>query len=73
MVGAGLRAVDHMRLASGPEVVAEAIAKAVQSPKPRTRYIVGSGARPMLLAARILPDRGFDKFIQMGYRFGTRI
>jgi NAD(P)-dependent dehydrogenase (short-subunit alcohol dehydrogenase family) len=73
MVGAGLRAVDHMRLASGPEVVAEAIAKAVQSPKPRTRYIVGSGARPMLLAERILPDRGFDKFIQMGYRFGTRI
>jgi NAD(P)-dependent dehydrogenase (short-subunit alcohol dehydrogenase family) len=73
VVGAGLRAVDHMRLASGPEVVAEAIAKAVQSPKPRTRYIVGSGARPMLLAARILPDRGFDKFIQMSYRFGTRV
>jgi NAD(P)-dependent dehydrogenase (short-subunit alcohol dehydrogenase family) len=72
MVGAGLRAVDHMRLASGPEVVAEAIAKAVQSPKPRTRYIVGSGARPMLLAERILPDRGFDKFIQLGYRLASR-
>ena len=73
MVGAGLRAVDHMRLASGPEVVAEAIAKAVQSLKPRTRYIVGSGARPMLLAERILPDRGFDKFIQLGYRFAARV
>jgi NAD(P)-dependent dehydrogenase (short-subunit alcohol dehydrogenase family) len=72
MVGAGLRAVDHMRLASGPEVVAEAIAKAVQSLKPRTRYIVGSGARPMLLAERILPDRGFDKFIQLGYRLASR-
>ena len=41
LVGGGLRAADQMRMASGPEVVAEAVAKAVQSPKPRTRYIVG--------------------------------
>jgi NAD(P)-dependent dehydrogenase (short-subunit alcohol dehydrogenase family) len=73
MVGAGLRGVDHMRLASGPEVVAEAIAKAVQSPRPRTRYVVGGGARGILLAGRVLPDRGFDKFIQLGYRFASRV
>ena len=72
IMGAVLRRVDHMRLASGPEVVAEAIAKAVQSPKPRTRYIVGGGARGILLAERILPDRGFDKFIQLGYRLAAR-
>jgi NAD(P)-dependent dehydrogenase (short-subunit alcohol dehydrogenase family) len=73
LVGAGLRGVDHMRLASGPEVVAEAIAKAVQSPRPRTRYVVGGGARGILLAGRVLPDRGFDKFIQLGYRFASRV
>jgi NAD(P)-dependent dehydrogenase (short-subunit alcohol dehydrogenase family) len=73
MVGAGLRGVDHMRLASGPDVVAKAIAKAVQSPKPRTRYVVGGGARAILLAEQILPDRGFDRFIQLGYRFAARV
>jgi NAD(P)-dependent dehydrogenase (short-subunit alcohol dehydrogenase family) len=73
MIGGGLRGVDRMRLASRPEVVAAAIGKAVQSPKPRTRYVVGGGARAMLLAEQILPDRGFDRFIQLGYRFATRI
>jgi NAD(P)-dependent dehydrogenase (short-subunit alcohol dehydrogenase family) len=72
IIGGALRAVDRMQLASGPEVVAEAIAKAVQSPKPRTRYVVGGGARGILLAERILPDRGFDRFIQLGYRFAGR-
>ena len=73
LVGAGLRGVDQMRLASGPEVVGEAIARAVQSPRPRTRYVVGGGARGILLAERILPDRGFDKFIQLGYRLAGRV
>lgn len=72
LVGGGLRAVDQMQMASGPEVVAEAVAKAVQSPKPRTRYIVGGGARGILLAEAILPDRGFDRFIQLGYRMASR-
>jgi hypothetical protein len=61
-----------MRMASGPEVVAEAVGKAVQSPKPRTRYIVGGGARGILLAEAVLPDRGFDRFIQLGYRMASR-
>jgi len=73
IVGAVLRGVDRSQMASGPEVVAEAIAKAVQSAKPRTRYVVGGGARGILLAERILPDRGFDKFIQLGYRFAARV
>jgi NAD(P)-dependent dehydrogenase (short-subunit alcohol dehydrogenase family) len=72
LVGGGLRAVDHMRMASGPEVVAEAVGKAVQSPKPRTRYIVGGGARGILLAEAVLPDRGFDRFIQLSYRMASR-
>jgi NAD(P)-dependent dehydrogenase (short-subunit alcohol dehydrogenase family) len=73
IIGAVLRRVDRSQMASGPEVVAEVIAKAVQSAKPRTRYVVGGGARSILLAERILPDRGFDKFIQLGYRFAARL
>jgi NAD(P)-dependent dehydrogenase (short-subunit alcohol dehydrogenase family) len=72
LVGAGLRAVDRLPIVSGPEVVAEVIAKAVEDPRPRTRYPAGGGARGMLLAERILPDRGFDRFIQMSYRLASR-
>ena len=73
IMGAVLRGVDQMWLASGPAVVAEAIAKAVQSPRPRTRYVVGGGARGILLAEWILPDRGFDRFIKLSYRLASRI
>jgi NAD(P)-dependent dehydrogenase (short-subunit alcohol dehydrogenase family) len=72
LVGAGLRSVERLPIAGGPEVVAEVIGKAVQSPRPRTRYPAGGGARVILLAERILPDRGFDRFIQLGYRFASR-
>ena len=72
LVGGGLRSAERMPIAAGPEVVAEVIAKAVQNPRPRTRYPAGGGARAILLAERILPDRGFDRFIQFGYRFASR-
>jgi NAD(P)-dependent dehydrogenase (short-subunit alcohol dehydrogenase family) len=72
LVGGGLRAVDRLPMAAGPKVVAEVIAKAVQDPKPRTRYAAGGGARGILLAERILSDRGFDRLIQLGYRLASR-
>jgi NAD(P)-dependent dehydrogenase (short-subunit alcohol dehydrogenase family) len=72
LVAAGLRGAERLPIAAGPEVVAEVIAKAVQDPKPRTRYTAGGGARAILLAERILPDRGFDRFIQLGYRLAAR-
>ena len=65
-----LRGANSNRIASGPEVVAVAIGKAVRSPKPRTRYAVGGGARPILLLNRVLTDRGFDRFI--GRVYGVR-
>jgi len=69
LVGAGLRGADTMAMSSGPEVVADAVAKAVQSRRPKTRYPVGGGARFILLAEKVLPDRGFDRFITTAYRF----
>ena len=64
----GLRRSDTSFLASEPDVVAEAIGKAVQRAKPRTRYPVGGGARIFLFAQRVLTDRGFDRFIRLAYR-----
>jgi NAD(P)-dependent dehydrogenase (short-subunit alcohol dehydrogenase family) len=72
LVGRGLRSSEGGRLASGPSVVADAVAKAVQSRKPKTRYPVGGGARAILFAERVLPDRGFDRFITTLYRFAPR-
>jgi NAD(P)-dependent dehydrogenase (short-subunit alcohol dehydrogenase family) len=68
IVSGALRAADKSRVASGPEVVAEAIAVAVQLRRPRTRYAVGGGARSILLAQRLLTDRGFDRLIRLTYR-----
>lgn len=48
------------RLASDPDVVARAIEKAVTANRPRTRYAVGFGAKPILAARRVLPDRAMD-------------
>ena len=49
--------------ASSPQVVADAVARAVRASRPKTRYVVGYGARPLLLARRLLPDRMFDRII----------
>jgi NAD(P)-dependent dehydrogenase (short-subunit alcohol dehydrogenase family) len=49
--------------ASPPSVVAGAVAKAVRARRPRTRYAVGRGAKPILAARRLLPDRAFDRFM----------
>lgn len=62
-----LRGANANRIASGPDVVAAAIGKAVTTAKPRTRYAVGGGARSILFLNRVLPDRGFDRFIRRAY------
>ncbi|WP_438353096.1 oxidoreductase [Microbacterium sp. CJ88] len=53
--------------ASSPEVVADAISRAVRARRPRTRYAVGSGARPILLVRRIASDRMFDRLVARAF------
>jgi short-subunit dehydrogenase len=52
------------RLASRADVVAKAVAKAATARRPRTRYAVGFGAKPLIWTSQLMPDRAFDAFIK---------
>ena len=52
------------RLAGSPEMVADAIERAISAPHPRTRYKVTLAARMLMGMRRILPDRAFDAFLR---------
>jgi NAD(P)-dependent dehydrogenase (short-subunit alcohol dehydrogenase family) len=49
---------------SPPSLIADVILEAVVARKPRTRYAVGLGAKPMLIMRRWLSDRMFDRLIK---------
>lgn len=51
-------------LASRADVVAKAVTKAATARRPRTRYAVGLGAKPMIWISRMTPDRAFDALIK---------
>jgi NAD(P)-dependent dehydrogenase (short-subunit alcohol dehydrogenase family) len=53
----------NARRGSDPSVIANTIAKAVTAQRPKTRYAVGFGAKPLIAARRVLPDRAFDTLI----------
>jgi hypothetical protein len=60
-------------LASPPEVIANVIAKAATTRRPRTRYVAGRGARAIITARQLLPDHAFDALISNTYRMiGSR-
>jgi hypothetical protein len=59
-------------MASPPSVIADAVAKAVTARRPRTRYAVGRGAKPILAARRVLPDRAFDRLMNATLRTLSR-
>jgi NAD(P)-dependent dehydrogenase (short-subunit alcohol dehydrogenase family) len=46
-----------------PSAVAEVVAHALTSSRPRTRYLVGPDTRVMATLARLLPDRVMDRLI----------
>ena len=63
-VAASLTSETTARRSSPPTLIAGTIGKAVTAQRPRTRYAVGYGARPMIFLHEVLPDRGFDAFIR---------
>jgi NAD(P)-dependent dehydrogenase (short-subunit alcohol dehydrogenase family) len=62
-VAKSLRSDTNANRNSPPSVIADAIAKAVTARRPKTRYKVGYGARPLITAGNILSDRQFDALI----------
>jgi short-subunit dehydrogenase len=54
----------NARMASAPSVIGKTIVKIAKARRPRTRYRVGFGARPMVFARWLLPDRAFDAVIR---------
>ena len=68
IVAAALASTDGSAMSTHPNVIADAIVHAATSPKPKTRYPVGKGARSILLLRRLLPDRVFDVVIWKIYQ-----
>ncbi|OPG06538.1 short-chain dehydrogenase/reductase [Streptomyces sp. GKU 895] len=62
-VASTLRSEANAKRNSPPSVIADAIGKAVTARRPKTRYVKGFGARPLITLRRILPDRAFDSVI----------
>jgi NAD(P)-dependent dehydrogenase (short-subunit alcohol dehydrogenase family) len=55
------------KLGAGPEAVAKAIERAIDSSRPKPRYVVTASARVMLGMRRMLPDRGWDAMMRSQY------
>lgn len=49
--------------ASPPSLIADTIAKAVAANRPKTRYVAGKMARPLMFVRKWLGDRIFDKAV----------
>lgn len=62
-VATSLRSEGNANRNSPPSVIADAIAKAVTARRPKTRYAVGFGAKPLIAARGLLTDRQYDALI----------
>lgn len=49
--------------ASEPEVITDLIVKAVRAKKPKTRYVAGAFAKPMIFIRKWFGDRVFDRIV----------
>lgn len=65
---AALRRLYHGARLSAPSVVAKAIGRAVNARRPKARYRVGFGAKPLVLLHTLLPTRWFDYFMTRTFR-----
>lgn len=53
---------------SDPSVITNLIDKAVHSKKPKTRYVAGAYAKPMMFMRKYLGDRTFDKILMSQFQ-----
>lgn len=55
---------DGHGLISKPELIAKAIVKAATARRPRTRYLLGVGAKPLVYIQKLFGDRVYDAFVR---------
>ena len=65
-VANSMRSESTNKRQSPPSVIADTVKKIVTARKPRTRYVVGFAAKPLVTLRRILPDRAFDRLMSAG-------
>ena len=65
-VANSMRSESTNKRQSPPSVIADTVEKIVTARKPRTRYVVGFAAKPLVTLRHILPDRAFDRLISAG-------
>lgn len=53
----------NSKLLSNPNIVSNAISKAVNNKTPKVRYLIGFGAKPLVFLHAILPSRLFDSIV----------
>ncbi|WP_377326021.1 oxidoreductase [Pimelobacter simplex] len=63
-VADSLSSESTQKRSSPPELIGRTIRKAVDARKPKTRYAVGFGARPLILIHDVLPDRTYDALMR---------
>ncbi|WP_066910400.1 oxidoreductase [Millisia brevis] len=63
-VATSLTSESTRKRSSEPALIGRTITRSVTARRPKTRYAVGYGAKPMILLHDVLPDRGFDAFIR---------
>lgn len=56
----GMRKQYSGNMMSEPKVIAKAISRATNARRPKTRYLIGMGAKPLVFLHSILPTRCFD-------------
>ena len=52
------------RFLTKPEKIAKCIVKAATAKRPRTRYLLGFGAKPLVYIQKIFGDRAYDAMVQ---------
>ena len=60
----GMKKQYSGNMGSNPIVITKAISKAVNSRRPKTRYLIGFMAKPLVFLHTVLPARIFDKIMK---------
>lgn len=63
-VADSLSSESTQKRSSPPELIGRTIRKAVDARKPKTRYAVGFGAKPLIFIHDVLPDRTYDALMR---------